>query len=104
MKHAGDLAAAAALAEEARCMDLADRYINSDCVKRMLQADQVLKLPFHLLLVEYVFFTCQFAVLCPAYICTILVMLYLNCYFEGGFGRKNCCIVHERWRSAQQPS
>jgi len=22
-------------------MDLADRYINSDCVKRMLQADQV---------------------------------------------------------------
>ncbi len=46
MKHAGDLAAAAALAEEARCMDLADRYINSDCVKRMLQADQVLKLPF----------------------------------------------------------
>lgn len=86
MKHAGDLAAAAALAEEARCMDLADRYINSDCVKRMLQADQVLKLPFHLLLVEYVFFTCQFAVLCPAYICTILVMLYINCYFEGGFG------------------
>jgi tetratricopeptide (TPR) repeat protein len=41
LKHAGDLAAAAALAEEARCMDLADRYINSDCVKRMLQADQV---------------------------------------------------------------
>lgn len=42
MKHAGDLPAAAALADEARCMDLADRYINSDCVKRMLQADQVL--------------------------------------------------------------
>ncbi|KAG6669387.1 N-terminal acetyltransferase A complex auxiliary subunit NAA15-like [Carya illinoinensis] len=41
LKHAGDLAAAAALADEARCMDLADRYINSDCVKRMLQADQV---------------------------------------------------------------
>ncbi|KAI5660569.1 hypothetical protein M9H77_29362 [Catharanthus roseus] len=41
MKHAGDLAAAAALADEARCMDLADRYINSECVKRMLQADQV---------------------------------------------------------------
>lgn len=42
LKHAGDLAAAAALADEARCMDLADRYINSECVKRMLQADQVL--------------------------------------------------------------
>ncbi|XP_061338524.1 N-terminal acetyltransferase A complex auxiliary subunit NAA15 [Gastrolobium bilobum] len=41
LKHAGDLAAAAAFAEEARCMDLADRYVNSECVKRMLQADQV---------------------------------------------------------------
>ncbi|XP_043726271.1 N-terminal acetyltransferase A complex auxiliary subunit NAA15-like [Telopea speciosissima] len=41
LKHAGDLPAAAALADEARCMDLADRYINSECVKRMLQADQV---------------------------------------------------------------
>ncbi|PIA65249.1 hypothetical protein AQUCO_00100614v1 [Aquilegia coerulea] len=41
LKHAGDLAAAAALADEARSMDLADRYINSECVKRMLQADQV---------------------------------------------------------------
>lgn len=41
LKHAGDLAAAAALADEARCMDLADRYVNSECVKRMLQADQV---------------------------------------------------------------
>ncbi|KAI9107443.1 hypothetical protein K1719_021480 [Acacia pycnantha] len=41
MKHAGDLAAAAALADEARCMDLADRYINSECIKRMLHADQV---------------------------------------------------------------
>ena len=48
LKHAGDLKAAAALADEARCMDLADRYINSECVKRMLQADQVcsLLLPF----------------------------------------------------------
>lgn len=43
MKHAGDAVASAALADEARCMDLADRYINSDCVKRMLQADQVLQ-------------------------------------------------------------
>ncbi|XP_057968135.1 N-terminal acetyltransferase A complex auxiliary subunit NAA15 [Malania oleifera] len=41
LKHAGDLAAAAVLSDEARCMDLADRYINSECVKRMLQADQV---------------------------------------------------------------
>ncbi|XP_052176449.1 N-terminal acetyltransferase A complex auxiliary subunit NAA15-like isoform X2 [Diospyros lotus] len=41
LKHAGDFVAAAALADEARCMDLADRYINSECVKRMLQADQV---------------------------------------------------------------
>ncbi|KAJ6846813.1 N-alpha-acetyltransferase 15, NatA auxiliary subunit [Iris pallida] len=41
LKHAGDLAAAAALADEARSMDLADRYLNSECVKRMLQADQV---------------------------------------------------------------
>lgn len=48
MKHAGDLAAAADLADEARCMDLADRYINSECVKRMLQADQVFMLLNHL--------------------------------------------------------
>ncbi|KAF5726902.1 putative NMDA receptor-regulated protein [Tripterygium wilfordii] len=41
LKHVGDLPAAAALADEARCMDLADRYINSECVKRMLQADKV---------------------------------------------------------------
>lgn len=41
LKHSGDLAAAASLADEARCMDLADRYVNSECVKRMLQADQV---------------------------------------------------------------
>ncbi|KAL2926915.1 N-terminal acetyltransferase A complex auxiliary subunit NAA15 [Bienertia sinuspersici] len=41
LKHAGDLKAAAALADEARCMDLSDRYINSECVKRMLQADEV---------------------------------------------------------------
>ncbi|MED6120077.1 N-alpha-acetyltransferase 16, NatA auxiliary subunit [Stylosanthes scabra] len=41
LKHAGDFAAAAAFADEARCMDLADRYVNSECVKRMLQADQV---------------------------------------------------------------
>ncbi|XP_078432271.1 tetratricopeptide repeat (TPR)-containing protein [Wolffia australiana] len=41
LKHAGDLPAGAALADEARSMDLADRFLNSECVKRMLQADQV---------------------------------------------------------------
>ncbi|KAJ4952475.1 hypothetical protein NE237_029307 [Protea cynaroides] len=41
LKHAGDLPAAATMADEARSMDLSDRYINSECVKRMLQADQV---------------------------------------------------------------
>lgn len=41
LKHAGDPVAAAALADEARTMDLADRFLNSECVKRMLQADQV---------------------------------------------------------------
>ncbi|KAL4589164.1 hypothetical protein LXL04_002068 [Taraxacum kok-saghyz] len=41
LKHAGDFASAASLADEARGMDLADRYVNSQCVKRMLQADQV---------------------------------------------------------------
>jgi hypothetical protein len=41
LKHAGDAVAAAALADEARTMDLADRFLNSESVKRMLQADQV---------------------------------------------------------------
>ncbi|CAL9165482.1 unnamed protein product [Musa hybrid cultivar] len=41
LEHAGDLPAAAALSDEARSMDLADRYLNSECVMRMLQADQV---------------------------------------------------------------
>ncbi|XP_076925857.1 N-terminal acetyltransferase A complex auxiliary subunit NAA15-like [Bidens hawaiensis] len=41
LKHGGDFVAAAELADEARCMDLADRYVNSQCAKRMLQADQV---------------------------------------------------------------
>lgn len=38
--------AAAALADEARTMDLADRFLNSECVKRMLQADQVFVVDF----------------------------------------------------------
>ncbi|KAH9560299.1 hypothetical protein CY35_06G098800 [Sphagnum magellanicum] len=41
LKHAGDAVAAAALADEGRTMDLADRFLNSESVKRMLQADQV---------------------------------------------------------------
>jgi len=41
LKHAGDPMAASDLADEARTMDLADRFLNSECVKRMLQADQV---------------------------------------------------------------
>lgn len=41
LKHGGDAVAAAALADEARTMDLADRFLNSESVKRMLQADQV---------------------------------------------------------------
>ncbi|KAL6614916.1 hypothetical protein ACP70R_037186 [Stipagrostis hirtigluma subsp. patula] len=41
LQHAGNFAAAAALADEARSMDLADRYLNSECVMQMLQADQV---------------------------------------------------------------
>jgi hypothetical protein len=42
LKHGGDAVAAAAFANEARTMDLADRFLNSESVKRMLQADQVL--------------------------------------------------------------
>jgi peptide alpha-N-acetyltransferase len=41
LQHAGNFTAAAALADEARSMDLADRYLNSECVMQMLQADQV---------------------------------------------------------------
>lgn len=41
LKHGGDPVSAAALADEARTMDLADRFLNSESVKRMLQADQV---------------------------------------------------------------
>jgi hypothetical protein len=44
LQHAGNFAAAAALADEARSMDLADRYLNSECVMQMLQADQVAKI------------------------------------------------------------
>lgn len=38
LKRAGDLGAAAAVADKARSMDLADRYLNSVCTRRMLQS------------------------------------------------------------------
>jgi N-alpha-acetyltransferase 15/16, NatA auxiliary subunit len=41
LKHAGNPVAASGLADEARLMDLADRYLNSECVMAMLEADQV---------------------------------------------------------------
>jgi hypothetical protein len=41
LRHGGDAPAAAALAEEARSLDLADRYLNNEAVKRFLNADQV---------------------------------------------------------------
>jgi hypothetical protein len=41
LRNAGDTAAAWQLADEARKMDLADRYLNSECTKMMLQADEV---------------------------------------------------------------
>ncbi|KAJ1688374.1 hypothetical protein LUZ63_019764 [Rhynchospora breviuscula] len=41
LEHAGNPVAAASLADEARSMDLADRYLNSECVMAMLEADQV---------------------------------------------------------------
>eukprot|EP00271_Cylindrocystis_brebissonii_P017542 TRINITY_DN4604_c0_g2_i1.p1 TRINITY_DN4604_c0_g2~~TRINITY_DN4604_c0_g2_i1.p1 ORF type:complete len:965 (+),score=256.92 TRINITY_DN4604_c0_g2_i1:597-3491(+) len=43
LEGAGDPVAAAALADEARSMDLADRFLNSEAVKQMLRADQVEK-------------------------------------------------------------
>ena len=41
LKHAGDITASAAAADEARCMDLSDRYLNSFCVKRMLANNDI---------------------------------------------------------------
>ena len=41
LKHMGDLEGAARLADTARSMDLADRYLNTKCVKYMLRANQV---------------------------------------------------------------
>ncbi|CAI5490805.1 unnamed protein product [Closterium sp. Naga37s-1] len=41
LDRAGDFTAAARLADEARSLDLADRYLNSEAVRHMLRADQV---------------------------------------------------------------
>eukprot|EP00899_Mesostigma_viride_P025222 jgi/Mesvir1/5885/Mv00657-RA.1 len=41
LKHAGNRVGAARLADSARKLDLADRFLNSKCAKRMLEADQV---------------------------------------------------------------
>ena len=40
-RNAGNIDEACKLADEARQMDLADRYLNSECTQIMLQADQV---------------------------------------------------------------
>lgn len=48
LNHAGNPVAASALADEARSMDLADRYLNSECVMAMLEADQVCFMTYHL--------------------------------------------------------
>ena len=41
LKHAGDLVAATAALNEARELDLQDRFINSKCSKYMLRADKM---------------------------------------------------------------
>lgn len=41
LKHAGDMEAAAAMADEARRLDLADRYINSECVWTLYHVDSI---------------------------------------------------------------
>ncbi|KAK9837789.1 hypothetical protein WJX74_005116 [Apatococcus lobatus] len=43
LKHAGDLQSAAAAADQARSMDTADRYINSQAAKWMFRAGQIEK-------------------------------------------------------------
>ncbi|KAG0498948.1 hypothetical protein HPP92_003639 [Vanilla planifolia] len=64
LKHAGDLAAAAALADEARTMDLADRYLNSECVLRMLEADQMKKQELQYVDVKPVWMSSLWSILC----------------------------------------
>ena len=41
LQRAGDFPAASQLADDARSMDLADRFLNSESVQHMLRADQV---------------------------------------------------------------
>eukprot|EP00455_Lapot_gusevi_P002213 TRINITY_DN1085_c0_g1_i2.p1 TRINITY_DN1085_c0_g1~~TRINITY_DN1085_c0_g1_i2.p1 ORF type:complete len:771 (+),score=295.90 TRINITY_DN1085_c0_g1_i2:64-2376(+) len=40
-KHAGDMESAYQMLEQARSMDLADRYLNTECVKYALAADKI---------------------------------------------------------------
>lgn len=99
MKHAGDAVASAALADEARCMDLADRYINSDCVKRMLQADQVLEwCPFSFQFLHVILFRMHNLVTCLLSLGFTINVSKMP--LEGGLGRKNGSFVHKRWRPA----
>lgn len=78
MKHPGDLVAAAALADEAKCMDLADRYINSECVKRMLQADQVLWVISSYWLFHLIMSYCFHVVLSVLYVLHVVVFSLLQ--------------------------
>eukprot|EP00010_Vexillifera_abyssalis_P008855 CAMPEP_0201550478 /NCGR_PEP_ID=MMETSP0173_2-20130828/6824_1 /ASSEMBLY_ACC=CAM_ASM_000268 /TAXON_ID=218659 /ORGANISM="Vexillifera sp., Strain DIVA3 564/2" /LENGTH=1040 /DNA_ID=CAMNT_0047960453 /DNA_START=697 /DNA_END=3819 /DNA_ORIENTATION=- len=41
LKHLGDLKGAAEIYEQARKLDLADRYLNTRCAKRMYRSDQI---------------------------------------------------------------
>lgn len=79
------MSAAAALADEARCMDLADRYINSDCVKRMLQADQVLSYFYlHKMLILNDFFN--------NFLFFPLVDSFLNIWFQVALAEKTAVL------------
>src|ERR1044072_1236479 len=43
--------------------------------------------------------------LCSFLLCIFLTLIcFLFSGYEGGFGRKNCCVIHKRWGSAQQPA
>lgn len=101
MKHAGDPVAAAALADEARSMDLADRFLNSECVKRMLQADQVFA--------NNTESVCLYESLELDYCYTYISVFQYQCVSElitsllyiGRARREDCRALYQGWRSAQ---
>lgn len=105
LKHSGDLSAAASLADEARCMDLADRYVNSECVKRMLQADQVQNfICFLWSLIKSLTFAGNFQYLwIILHLSFDFFMAYAAHLFEGGFSWKDSFIIHKRRGSTEQP-